>query len=516
VAGGALPTANVPNAEAYPPASASLGAVVDTGVAQSNVNREFSLAGQPGDGNQVDVWDSQDGATFVFVVELFGGERKVLPQVGRYLRTVRQRGTVPVVAQYGDAAAASTPSPAAAAQATWWIDPVAGSNNQSGLTRGTAIRTWAEYSARTGDLPVATSTVNLLGDLPASDPLVPPRIPAGALVVVTGQPGAVALYTSAAGFTATTAQVPATNTAWSATDAAMPANWSAAGPAGSSLVNSRIRVTSGPRAGAVCWAAKDLGGKSARVSFPLALSPAPPFPFGGYPATTLAPGDPFVVERLPVVGDLVFRYPISSDYESNNALLVFDSLSFNPPPPDFTAAVVPDGPGQGAVRFQGCDVGDVQGSAFFAACQHAPFVFWTNGFPNLAACLIQGESTVEPGCAMFLTQDCLVQCGGGTKGIVLHSSVLQDAEVAVFDAVGDGFNLEPGSVLTADSALWGSGNGGYGVRVQGPAGALAWGGTLPTVTGTSGNLVVGGVAKTWAAVAAGFTAPNGAAAWPAG
>lgn len=95
-----LPTTNVPNNFTVPIGGTSIGGNVDTGGAQGAVQREFQLTGTSAD--CVDINDSQDGTNWTQVVRLYGGDRVVINQISRYLRTVRQQGTATVVCQVGD------------------------------------------------------------------------------------------------------------------------------------------------------------------------------------------------------------------------------------------------------------------------------------------------------------------------------------------------------------------------------------------------------------------------------
>ena len=117
MAGGDLPVANAPNLGVVPPGGASLGAVVDTGPTQDTAVITLDVGGAPGDGTVVDVYSSQDGASFSPLATLYGGDAsRTIPDASRYLRTVRQQGTTTIVVQWGkttsSAAGAPTPDPA--------------------------------------------------------------------------------------------------------------------------------------------------------------------------------------------------------------------------------------------------------------------------------------------------------------------------------------------------------------------------------------------------------------------
>ena len=128
-----LPTSNVANNYLSPPASPSIGATVDMGPTQGATERQFSLSGGTS-ADVVDVHSSQDGISWNHVCRLKGGpggdgDSEVVPGIARYLRTIRQAGTVPVSCQVGDLV-----PPSAASPGSYWD---AGGNATGPLTGGT-------------------------------------------------------------------------------------------------------------------------------------------------------------------------------------------------------------------------------------------------------------------------------------------------------------------------------------------------------------------------------------------
>jgi hypothetical protein len=109
MAGGALAVTNVPNNGASPINPASIGAITDTGAAQDEDAVTLEIGGVSGDGTVVDVYESNDGANFVFLARLFGGgPSQTIQDIARYFETVRQKGTTPVVVQWGKASGAGS------------------------------------------------------------------------------------------------------------------------------------------------------------------------------------------------------------------------------------------------------------------------------------------------------------------------------------------------------------------------------------------------------------------------
>ena len=162
-------------------------------------------------------------------------------------------------------------------QANWYINATTGNDLADGKTTGTALKTFAEWSSRigTGTVSVA-STVNIETDLAESSYRVLGHFPSGLTikgVKTVLQSGSVS---SVAAYDYTTSPV----SPGSITDTTLSgASWGDSGPAGGSLVESLLTMTSGAINGATSWLAKDLGAKAGR--------PGPWINTG-----TLATGDP--------------------------------------------------------------------------------------------------------------------------------------------------------------------------------------------------------------------------------
>jgi hypothetical protein len=195
------------------------------------------------------------------------------------------------------------PKPEAASQPVWYINALTGNDSHSGATPAKALKTWAEYSKRLGCCavlvgaantdppPVFSHTqtvVNLLTDLPASDPIdFDITLQNKGLLAIIGTPKTV--YTGV--LTAVTPLNRGANQAWEITDASI-GSWAP-------YVGKKIRITAGPNAGLCMYVAKDLGGTSARISAPLdngsgAASLMFVIPS---PGVVLA-GDPYVIEEM--------------------------------------------------------------------------------------------------------------------------------------------------------------------------------------------------------------------------
>lgn len=400
-----------------------------------------------------------------------------------------------------------------AAQSTWYIDPVAGDDRRSGLTADASIRTHEEMRARIGQKFInQATTVHLLGNFDSSNPV---RVwfnlgPSGSLLYVGTR---TVVYTGS--ITAVTARDRANNIPWAIEDTAIPVSWTASG-----LINTasgtglRLRVTSGTRAGAVTWPTLDLTAKTARISA-LKADTAAPAPL---PSPTI--GDPFVIETLSSIADFSVDIRMSSivlpgptgQRVKFTDLAISNSTSHHP-----SVRALPYTKDSPLVTFFGCDVGYTQmgyGSiAGYVACKFSGAV---GGPPASSGNTFVGGKVADSifACAIFRT----VIVGGGGKvtldgdtllqgcGIVVDGGMAVLGLVGVFDVAGDALGLFSGeavsrNVLQASHILYGSGSTGYGVNVRSLT-SLGYDVTKPTVTGTTGDTKIGGVATAWAAVPA--------------
>jgi len=194
-------------------------------------------------------------------------------------------------------------------QPTFYIDPIMGNDENTGLTAGVPLSTFAEWKRRVGTRLEIPQTLYIQNDL--TEDLLFDMDNEQVYVVVQGV--RTVLYSG----TVTAAQVwspSGPTTDGQVTDAAIPVSWTASG-----LVDKLLVLTSGPSAGAAGWVAKDLGAKTARYS--------PLIDANTYATYDLAIADTFdVVDLTTVNGDFVvvgacqvipidlsFRSPLGSD-----------------------------------------------------------------------------------------------------------------------------------------------------------------------------------------------------------
>jgi len=396
-------------------------------------------------------------------------------------------------------------------QTAWFIDPTNGSDTNSGLTAGTAIKTWAELRRRwlaSGGVVQTTGncTVTLLGDLPVSDPCDMRGIwvKKGAAVVVTAA-AKTTLYSGT--ITAVQARVLATNTDWAITSAGLPVSWTASG-----CVGKLCRIVGGARDGTTFWIKKDLGAKKATVSSPMTKTSA--YPMGNAVPTYPTPqvGDAIVVEDLVVIH--TFRIAETGGDESFSDIanrLVFDHIAAS----DFNEGMsaVFDCDMNIGLAFLNCDA-DVAFPAPGGALQYFGCKCFPEGESGTRIWLYGGYSdfggTIGVGSTCFADEFSVEGASFEIAGGNLQSNT-SPASLGVLNSPSVGLLVRFGAVATilTGTQLWGGGNGTFGIVVESLSG-LQYGGAKPTITGTTNDTKIGGVATAYAGVPA-ITAANNAA-----
>ncbi len=422
-------------------------------------------------------------------------------------------------------------SPTWAKQATWYVDPSNGLANDenSGLTNLLPLKTASEMTRRIGHGSKIdqVTTLYIQSSLSATDPLsiVYHFGTAGSLRVI----GAATVVSGPSTFTGVTAINPATNTSLSVTDGALASF--------APFVGYRLRITSGARANAVAWVAKDLGANSARTSSFATYSGTAPlatYNAGGAEVTPVI-GDPYVIESLVQVPDLVLGYSSSQNATANpsDVYLWFENVAFT--------GVAGAGAGLGAkiihapyalTLWLGCDLRLVSvsnGYIYSVGCRHSSVAVQT-GFANLwiQSGLIAGPTAVVVGMGVHayfanntLFQACKIWARRGGTAVC--------TSCGVFDANSYGVRVDGAGGLRL-TTLYGSGNATVGLEVDAGAASCHYTGTVAqlTITGAGGDLQVGGAVPAtgvrtyddatgaWSAVKVATTWANVAAATPGG
>jgi len=295
-------------------------------------------------------------------------------------------------------------APAIMRQLDWFIDPINGSDSNVGDSAGAPLRTDEQRQLRMGESPVWSEGAYHLRYLNDMTRVVlrGRRLP-GSIIFVHGSAtdgaGQSVLYSGT--IDALTARSYAANQPWDVTSSDLPTSWTT-----SSLVNERMRLTSGTAMGAKSWALKDLGSKKARFAeFNSAGVFVYPFTSTGGTDVSPSSGDSFVIERLTKIPELFINVGTGFDNSNIPGCVVFESLDVGE-----TAMC---GAPTDRVSFVGCKLRfpNTLGSLFQSM--------------NFSACMFYGASgtLLFPNCLAVNINGC---CMGGGAG-AFNMRVLQTA-----------------------------------------------------------------------------------------
>lgn len=410
----------------------------------------------------------------------------------------------------------------------WYIDPVGGNDENTGLTALTAIKTGAELARRWGSQNLVVQSgasanfavnINLLGDIAAPDYLqLDCRLDNLTEINVFGTP--TVITTSVAGATAMTAENQATNTPWSLTDAVTAALIS---------VGDRIRWTAGAAAGGCGFAAKNLGASSWRFSQPQKSQTAT---FSAVPlAVNPAANNAYVVERLTHVEWGTFN--ITQLNEADNFVtfvtikdckIVANGTVFQQLNTGGLNQVLPIT----SFIFDQCQFGGTnvyQGFSLSNCCYLAGGI-WRGMCFGYGGLVLGATSVVLWQCAEggSYGQDLLVQ---GTVGFIAADNTVL-GNIGIFDNAGGGdggaglivgplagnASAGAGASVLVNALIWGTGNAGPGIHVRSNC-SVAYT-VVPNVTGGSDfKLGSGGKARTFVEASGTYSNPASPETWVA-
>ena len=439
---------------------------------------------------------------------------------------------------------------AATEEPNWYIDAINGNNDNLGTTLLAPLQSHAELERRWGASPTLKPPVNvtvsarlltihILSDLPETDPInfdVALYQDVSVRYLGIGQ-----TEISTGTFTAVTAKVPGTDSAFEITDNTKALNFWA------NNRGMRVRITAGPRLNTIMWVAKELAVGKFRPLDPsipnsMASAAADNWTLINVVETTPQVGDAYAVEQPWKV--TWGRYSVKSAGMSDIGVFF---------PPELYVENLAIGVRDDNPPFQG--VGNIQLRC--VACQFVNYYMWAQSvgfdlrtflincgfgiisttltfFAGVFVCLDGGFVEIQGGGfigfdadnparilgfsgQIYLTFDVMVQtgqvqgsdiriqslsvfdsvdskytpngdavrCSGSDIGTGLHDS---DGQSVGETALGT-WNLEDVNVR-----LWGSGNAGVGVSV-GSGSSFLWKTTVPTITGTGGDFLVAASAK---------------------
>lgn len=355
-------------------------------------------------------------------------------------------------------------------QPTFYIDPLTGNDENTGLTAGVPLLTFAEWKRRVGTRLEIPQTLYIQNDL--TENLLFDMDNEQVYVVLQG------VRTTLYSGTVTAAQAWSTmvNTDGQVTDAAIPVSWTASG-----LVDKLIVLTSGVGTGAAGWVARDLGGKKARYSPLIDANTFSTFDF--------AIGDTFdVVDLTKINGDLVVVgscqvIPVDLAFSAPLGTEVFSARSNSQVFPIYCDIELPfvESTGAGYVDFIGCRLKGTTN----------PFIFVVDsGTCYLDACLMKSQLRCQRAGVAVCTTKTLAQ--GDVGGVWVGINMLSNGYLAIqeFYAVYDEPTTGPalrndGGMVGLYDYLWGNGGASnFGVLVFGASSVVY------TVTPTYGPAVV--------------------------
>lgn len=415
-------------------------------------------------------------------------------------------------------------------QATWFIDSVSGDDENVGDVIGSPLRTHAELERRAFghgvELRQDTTVEIAFPGLPSTDRIrIDVKMPLGFSLVYNGVPDPVPVRSGT--LSGATATDPSTQTQQIIEDA-VGGGWAAE-------VGFRVRITSGPRTGALAWIGANL---DPGVPDSARTSPFATFTLGGFPLIVRpAAGDDYVVENLPTVffesvhmapGDTLAA-PGFGVVFNNLVCSTSESLSFLPLPAgpfEFCTFI-----GCGFILFVAHDFMGIIGisqiaAAFFLKSEVvmlsdlflSPFpggpggIFQNSRLAFGAECYAQSSPLLQRG-TPFTAVSGFLGSAGCSVTFVNVGGEPSIAACSVFDSTTAGIAVSEDVTITIRAPVFGDGNTDVGFLVTGKVwyqpdgpGAETF---KPTITGAVGDTRVGGILKAYADIPF-FNASNGA------
>lgn len=373
-----------------------------------------------------------------------------------------------------------TPDPQWQQQQDWYVDPVAGNDENTGATALLALKSDTERSMRWGTYTLISASKNVywLGNVTVAS--FYHTLGRGVVLHVYGTKTSVV----AASFTATTARASGTNCA-DVTSVSMT---------GANSVNRLITLDSGL---GWAWVAKDLGADKFRLSPWMTITDAGS-PIGGTPTLIADPGNvAYNVWTLSTVTGL--NVDMQMQDGALGSQLVFEDLAVQRPSPDHICYL--NVRGGGGISFLRCDLIPVAagtagggsprtetGCVFAIGCRTGGIIagdYSTGGIYQASACLVAGTAISARRFGLLqLDSDTLCQAVAAN---IERNGWLRCGSFCVFDAPGVAVNVEPLAEIrtvsiNGGSLIWGSGNGGVAMVIGAAARVIYT--TKPTITGS--------------------------------
>ena len=374
-------------------------------------------------------------------------------------------------------------------QPNWFLDANNGSDTADGDTASNALKSLEGLSRRFGSYPVFAqkTLIHLAGDFATEDFFLRGSARDGVTVGLIGE----VTVTREGTITAKTNYLSGTNTA-QITDTGV-ADWSPD-------FGDRLTLTSGANIGAHNWIAADLGSNEVRTNtwFKLhAIGEAGgSTPLNGF-SFNVDVNDTYNIERFTSLSSLNISIdrtqghanPVNS-FEARDIALGGYAIDF-----DVISYLGTD------ACLIGCHVSQlIRGESFRLIGCHGSDVIAAQCNPLYDACMFSGAIlTGSPGfnnCDGFLRRRTLMQ--GSAPSLGTQTTIAYLDGLAIYDSP-IGFTVPVHSVVdNAGGNTWGTGNTTHGIDIK-TGGKFIYD-TKPTVTGSSGDVQVAGVTKTYAEI----------------
>lgn len=380
-------------------------------------------------------------------------------------------------------------SPIPITQTEWFIDADTGDDDNDGDTGLTALRTLEGFMARVeGGIFESPTTVEIRGDHSGENLQGSFQLANGATVQFSGMSATVVDSDTITTFTATNA---------AASEASLvdvtAKDWTP-------FINKRIRITSGDATGSVAWIAIDdpdsAGTNIVRTSafgdIPLFGFLAPSNPSGG---------DDFVIEDLTPIGGVDLDV-YSGETSSGKVAIWFEDFESS----DSKKFSVRSGNVFSTTQIVRSVCGVVEAGAAISLCHYPGGIASSETPIALQACLFTAARTQVDAkitsISFSIFQAARLVCVGRQVFLLF--------DTGVFDVVEDeGVNVQGMCLLNMPvGTLYGSNIENEGVVVD-PAAVMTFA-TLPTISGTVGDVRIGGTLTTWGALPADTVTTKGA------
>jgi len=366
--------------------------------------------------------------------------------------------------------------PEQALVAEWYIDQAAGDDLNDGSASAPLASNDELMRRLRGQVLDQYTKVTIVGDLDhiyVSDI----RTTENGYLHYTATP--TVLYSGS--LTTVTQENPAANQSVELIDAALVGEWIP-------FIDKRIKLTSGANVGALSWLLKNLGGNTARACrfFPVDTAV---FPIASRfaPVDALA-GDLYDIEELPTVSEVqVASIAASGDavWPATHFRVTFENLRI---PGKQDGYNIID---SHTARFVACELGsmEIKGAVQMDAC------FFTGHLSTRQArsicfggagsgCIISSYGGGDAWLRDMTLSECVYIFISGGSVVELHNT-------GIIEGGLHGLWIGPRGVGDLVGELWGAGNVGYGIRVDG-GGSFGLGyGNRPTITGTLGDWHIG-------------------------